>query len=41
MPKFETVTTNQISALTLELEPSKYEISFESNVDNILLVGLL
>ena len=36
-PSFETVTTNQISALILELEVADYIFSFESKVENLFI----
>jgi laminin alpha 3/5 len=36
-PSFETITTNQISALILELEEATYSIGFKNNKQNIYI----
>lgn len=36
-PKFETITINQLSALTLELEQGDYNISFENDMKNFYI----
>ena len=40
-PSFETVTTDQINALILELEPSEYTFRFENKYENIYIVIML